>query len=413
MFQALQGLQERLVVDTSEGHPVYLLAVGQHPTYLRLSPSAYYILQQHSAGVSFASMATAMSQVGASVSAAEVERAYDKVVDRIRTIERHAKPSGADFLWRWTLLPEALVVRLAARLSSAFHRPVACCLLAGMVAATAVASRHVFSFQVTPVGFLWSYVLFLGSLLMHELGHASACARYGARPSGIGVTIYLIFPAFYSDVSAAWALKRWQRVVVDLGGIFFQLVVGAGYAIAYTVSGWEPLRVALMMIVASCFVSLNPIFKFDGYWVVADALGVTNLSQQPYRIVRYLYDRLRGRQVQALPWSLCVTAVMALYLPLSVGVWGYFLWTVLPKVWQRILGYPSVVRALMQDLRHPSTALDTGRLYAFLSSTFMVIVVLLVVWRLLMLLRTSCRSTGLRTRQRRWGLSATRCPDEG
>jgi hypothetical protein len=134
MFQALQGLQERLVVDTSEGHPVYLLAVGQHPTYLRLSPSAYYILQQHSAGVSFASMAATMSQAGTSVSATEVEMAYDKVVDRIRTIERNAQPVGADFLWRWTLVPESLVVRLAAWLSLAFHRPVACCLLAGMVA---------------------------------------------------------------------------------------------------------------------------------------------------------------------------------------------------------------------------------------------------------------------------------------
>ena len=398
MVQAWQGLQERLIVDTSEGHPVYLLAVGQHPTYLRLSPSAYYILQQHSAGASFASMAATMSQAGTSVSAAEVERAYDTVVDRIRTIERNAKPSGADFLWRWTLVPASLVVRLAAWLSLAFHRPVACCLLAGIGAAAAVAPRHVFSFQITPAGFLWSYVLFLGSLLMHELGHASACTRYGARPSGIGVTIYLIFPALYSDVSAVWALKRWQRVVVDLGGTFFQLVVGAAYALTYTLSGWEPLRVALMMIAASCFLSLNPIFKFDGYWVVADALGVTNLSQQPYRIVRHLYARLCGRQVQPLPWSSCVTAILVLYVPLSFGVWGYFLWTVLPMVWQRMLGYPSVVRALLQDLLHPSTTLDTGRLYAFLSSTFIVIVVLLVVWRLLMLLRASCRSTGLRTR---------------
>lgn len=398
MVQAWQGLQERLVVDTSEGHPVYLLAVGQHPTYLRLSPSAYSILQQHSAGVSFAAMAATMSQAGTSVSAAEVERAYDTVVDRLHTIERNAKPIGADFLWHWTLVPASLVVRLAAWLSLAFRRLVVGCLLAGIVAATAVAPRHVFSFQVTPAGFLWGYVLFLGSLLMHELGHASACARYGARPSGIGVTIYLIFPAFYSDVSAAWTLQRWQRVVVDLGGTFFQLVVGAAYALTYTVSGWEPLRVALMMIAASCFLSLNPIFKFDGYWVVADALGVTNLSQQPYRIVRHLYARLCGRQVQPLPWSSGVTAVLVLYVPLSVGVWGYFLWTVLPMVWQRILGYPSVVRALLQDLLHPSTTLDTGRLYAFLSSTFIVIVVLLVVWRLLMLLRASCRSTGLRTR---------------
>jgi putative peptide zinc metalloprotease protein len=396
MLQALHGLQERLVVDTSEGHPVYLLAVGKHHTYLRLSPIAHHLLQQRSVGVSFASLAETMSQAGKPVSPAEVEMAYDKVVERITEIERSAKPIGADFLWRWTLLPESLVVRLASWLSMAFHKPIAYGLLAGIVAATAIAPRQTFTFNDTPTGFLWSYLLFLGSLVMHELGHASACARYGARPSGIGLTIYLIFPAFYSDVSAAWELRRWQRVIVDLGGAFFQLVVGAGYAIAYTLSGWEPLKVAVMMIAGSCFFSLNPIFKFDGYWVVADALGVTNLSQQPCRILRHLFDRLRGRQAKPLPWSSFVTGVVTLYLLLSFGVWGYFLWLVLPMLWQRVLGYPSLAVALIQHLLHPSNAVDIGRLHAFLISTFMVTVVLLMLRRLVMLMLASARSPRLR-----------------
>ena len=396
MLPELQGLQERLVVDTSEGHPVYLLAVGKHHTYLRLSPSAYHLLQQRSAGVSFASLAETMSQAGKPVSPTEVEMAYDKVVDRITKIERHAKPIGSDFLLRWTLLPESMVVCLASWLSMAFCKPIAYCLLAGIVAVTASAPRHAFTFNVTPAGFLWSYLFFLGSLLMHELGHASACARYGARPSGIGFTIYLIFPAFYSDVSAAWALKRWQRVIVDLGGVFFQLIIGAGYAIAYTLSGWEPLQVALVMIAGSCLFSLNPILKCDGYWVVADALGVTNLSQQPFRLVRHLCARLHGRHVQPLPWSPCVTGVLALYVLLSFGVWGYFLWAVLPRLWQGVLGYPSAVLALLQDLLHPVHPLDFGRVYPFLVSTFMVIVALLLLRRFVRLMLASVRAPGVR-----------------
>ena len=296
MLPELQGLQERLVVDTSEGHPVYLLAVGQQRTYLRLSPSAYYLLQQRSLDVSFTALAATMSQAGKSVSPTEVEMAYDTVVERITNIAQHGPSMGGGFLWRRTLLPEPLVVRLASWLSVAFRMPIASWLLAEIIVAMALVPRQALTFHVTPAGFVWSYVLFLGSLLMHELGHASACARYGTRPREIGLTIYLIYPAFYSDVSAIWALKRWQRVIVDLGGIFFQLVVGAAYTIAYALSGWEPLKVALVMIAGSCVFSLNPIFKCDGYWVVADALGVTNLSQQPFRLARHCYDRLRGQQ---------------------------------------------------------------------------------------------------------------------
>ena len=396
MLPELQGLQERLVVDTSEGHPVYLLAVGNQRTYLRLSPSAYYLLQQRSLDVSFESLAMIMSQTGQSVSPAEVERAYDTVVKRITHIAQHGSSIGAEFLLCWTLLPESLVVRLTSWLSLAFRKPVAYCLLAGMVLATALVPRDTLTFHMPPVGFVWGYVLFLGSLLLHELGHASACARYGTRPREIGFTIYLLFPAFYSDVSAIWALKRWQRVIVDLGGMYFQLVVGAGYAIAYALSGWEPLKAALVMIAGSCVFSLNPIFKCDGYWVVADALGVTNLSQQPFRLVRHLCDRLRGQYVQPLPWSPFVTGLLVLYMLLSYGVWGYVLWAVLPRLWQGVLGYPSVVFALLKDLLHPAHPLDVGHVRPFLLSTFMVIVALLLLWRFVRLLLASVRAPGFR-----------------
>ncbi len=53
----IQGIQERLIVDTSEGRQVYLLAVGTNPTYIRLSSTSYYLLEQRSLGVSFESVA--------------------------------------------------------------------------------------------------------------------------------------------------------------------------------------------------------------------------------------------------------------------------------------------------------------------------------------------------------------------
>jgi len=83
----IQGIQERLIVDTSEGRPVYLLAVGTNPTYIRLSSTSYYLLEQHSLGVSFESVAEDLNKKGQQVSPAQVEAAYHKVLGQINEIE--------------------------------------------------------------------------------------------------------------------------------------------------------------------------------------------------------------------------------------------------------------------------------------------------------------------------------------
>ncbi len=55
------GLDERLVVDTSEKLPTYLF-LGKNGSYVKLSPSAYHLLKSIRAGTSFDALATALSQ---------------------------------------------------------------------------------------------------------------------------------------------------------------------------------------------------------------------------------------------------------------------------------------------------------------------------------------------------------------
>ena len=59
----------------------------------------------------------------------------------------------------------------------------------------------------------------------HELGHAAACRYGGATPGGIGVGLYLVWPAFYTDVTDAYRLPRRDRLRVDLGGLYFNALV--------------------------------------------------------------------------------------------------------------------------------------------------------------------------------------------
>ncbi|TWF59238.1 site-2 protease family protein [Neorhizobium alkalisoli] len=128
---------------------------------------------------------------------------------------------------------------------------------------------------------------------LHELGHAFVAHRFGCRIPTMGVAFMVMVPLLYTDVSDAWKLKsRWQRLRIDSAGMLAELTVAA-YALtlwAFVPDG--PLRSALFVLAAtgvvlSLFVNLNPFMRFDGYYILADLLGVENLQPRAFRHMRW------------------------------------------------------------------------------------------------------------------------------
>jgi hypothetical protein len=129
-------------------------------------------------------------------------------------------------------------------------------------------------------------VLLLGPLAVqavtpwHELGHAAAARSFGARHGPLGVGLMGLTVVAFVEVTDIWRLPRRQRLVVDLGGLYFQsmsVIVLAAWAL---VSGDPtPLWVVLVMDMAM-LMNVNPLFKLDGYWAVSDATGIINLHQR-------------------------------------------------------------------------------------------------------------------------------------
>lgn len=374
------------VLDASERRRVYLFK-GRNGAYIQLPEAAQFLLEQRERGASFEEIARlATERSGRPVSATEAEAAYQKVIKQIEAIESKPEQLPAGFWFKFTLIPAPLVAKIANALSGAYEPRLALGLLSFIGVALALT---IFSYHALPKSgetFWVGFLLFQLSLIAHEFGHASACARYGAKPSDIGFTIYLIYPAFYSDVSAAWELSRWQRVVVDFGGMFFQLVVGAAYAIGYATTGYEPFFAANLLIATTVVFNLNPIFKFDGHWALADALGVMNLSQQPARIAKYVWQLLCGQPVQPLPWDNRTTAVLMVYAVLSFGVWIGFMVFMLPWTVHHIEKLPELLAALLQDVAAQSVKKET-LFSAFQSFYFTLIVGLMMSRWMLPLLR--------------------------
>ncbi|MDX1668267.1 MAG: efflux RND transporter periplasmic adaptor subunit, partial [Limnobacter sp.] len=122
---------------------------------------------------------------------------------------------------------------------------------------------------------------------LHELAHGITCKHYGGRVPTMGVLLIMVsIPCFYTDVSDAWLFsKKRHRLWVTASGVFFESVLW-GIAIFF----WQTTPVsspvhqfALGVILASSvgmLITLNPFLKFDGYYMLSDALEIPNLRDK-------------------------------------------------------------------------------------------------------------------------------------
>jgi putative peptide zinc metalloprotease protein len=141
-------------------------------------------------------------------------------------------------------------------------------------------NRFTASIQATvshPFGPLAVVGLFFLGTLFHEIGHATALKAGGGRPGVMGVGLYLAWPAFYTDVTDSYRLPRWSRVRVDLGGIYFNLLFGLVMCGFEVLTGFRPLLFVAVLMQIEAIHQLLPLVRLDGYWILADMLGVPDL----------------------------------------------------------------------------------------------------------------------------------------
>ncbi len=164
----------------------------------------------------------------------------------------------------------------------------------------------------------------------HELGHAAALRYGGGRVRGMGVGIYLVYPAFYTDVSENYRLGRWARVRTDLGGFYFNLLFGLGIGGLYALTGTEYLLLAIVLLVLDIIRQSLPFVRMDGYWALADLTGIPDFFATLAPFLRSLVPAQRWPGQRLPPLHTWVRAVYALYLlitvPLLAFVLGELLW---------------------------------------------------------------------------------------
>lgn len=129
------------------------------------------------------------------------------------------------------------------------------------------------------------------SALFHEYGHASALRYGGGRARGMGFGLYIMYPAFYTDCTDSYRLSRWARLRTDLGGIYFDLMTGLLLIGLYLVTRQELWLAAVVLLDLEVADQFNPIMRFDGYWALADLVGVADFYALMMPVVRSMLPK--------------------------------------------------------------------------------------------------------------------------
>ncbi|WP_445153551.1 hypothetical protein ACTWLI_08850 [Arthrobacter sp. Hor0625] len=148
----------------------------------------------------------------------------------------------------------------------------------------------------------------------HEFGHAAAARRGGATPGAMGTGLYLMWPAFYTDVTDSYRLGRGGRLRTDLGGLYFNAIVAVAIMGIWWATGFDALLLVVVTQILQMVRQLMPMVRFDGYHILADATGVPDLFQRIKPTLLALVPwRKTAPEAQLLkPWARAVVTVWVL-----------------------------------------------------------------------------------------------------
>ncbi len=138
--------------------------------------------------------------------------------------------------------------------------------------------------------FMWG--AFCGLKIWHELGHGYACKRYGGHVPEMGCKLMMGMPLAYVDASSAWGFPfRSQRIYVMLGGMYFEGIVAVVAVYLWSLTpnsmlGAFAFHLIFMAGVATLLFNINPLMRYDGYFILSDMIGIQNLRAKAMKEVQ-------------------------------------------------------------------------------------------------------------------------------
>ncbi|MBE0616169.1 MAG: hypothetical protein IH604_21070 [Burkholderiales bacterium] len=142
---------------------------------------------------------------------------------------------------------------------------------------------------------------------LHEMGHGYVTKAGGGEVHEMGILLLVFNPVPYVDASAASAFRsRWMRCAVGAAGMMAELYIASLAMLVWVAAepGWiraVAFNVILIAGVSTLVFNLNPLLRFDGYYIFSDLIEMPNLAQRGNQYWRYLAERHLFRMKKAEP----------------------------------------------------------------------------------------------------------------
>ncbi|MGD2183305.1 hypothetical protein [Lusitaniella coriacea] len=183
-----------------------------------------------------------------------------------------------------------------------------------------------------PFAFLSVFVVTL-----HELGHAFTLKYYNRQVPEVGLLFMCLFPAAYTDTTDQYCLSQGKRILVVAAGVLVQITIAAIALLFWNLSveGSGLHTASYLLMVAALFtvaVNLNPLAKFDGYYLSVAVTGINNLRNRAFGFYGNLFTGkpIRERAKDRL--------VLAIYAPFSL----FYIWFVFGFLFYRLTDWTLV-----------------------------------------------------------------------
>jgi putative peptide zinc metalloprotease protein len=305
---------------------------------ITLTPLLYLALKAMDGGRGYAELARLLSAAtGRQIVTDDVSYLVE---EKLRPLGLLAGPDGAQpqtskmnpllaLRFKFVITDQTWTRRLTAPFAWFFRPVVAVGFVAGFLAFTwwllvekgLGSAIHQAFYEPGMILTLW--VLVIGSGAFHEFGHAAACRYGGATPGAMGAGLYLVWPAFYTEVTDCYRLDRRGRLRVDLGGLYFNSIFAVAVLGLWAVTRWDALLLVAVAQHLQMVRQLAPFIRADGYHIIADVTGVPDLfAHIRPTLLGILPRRWRPAQPPALKrWARAVVVAWVLaVVPVLVGL---------------------------------------------------------------------------------------------
>jgi putative peptide zinc metalloprotease protein len=125
--------------------------------------------------------------------------------------------------------------------------------------------------------------------VLHEFGHGLSCKHFGIPVRRAGLLLIFFAPVPFVDVSGSWRLShRTSRLAISAAGMYLELLIASAAMLAWTPDSLEPfdrlcVDVVLLAGLNTVAFNANPLMRFDGYYIMADLVGIPNLAGESRR----------------------------------------------------------------------------------------------------------------------------------